>query len=70
MELATCEILDNISLEIARDALHMDIPKDVNCQLFMGIDGHKSAVQEQIKQDRSYLRGGRGAREPAGRTIL
>ncbi len=50
MELATCEILDNISLEIARDALHMDIPKDVNCQLFMGIDGHKSAVQEQIKQ--------------------
>ncbi|MBI4966120.1 MAG: FAD-binding protein [Desulfomonile tiedjei] len=50
MELATCEILDNICLEVARDALKMDIPREVNCQLFMGIDGPKSAVQEQIKK--------------------
>ena len=50
MELATCEILDNICLEVCRDALKMDIPKDVNCQLFMGIDGPKSAVEEQIKK--------------------
>jgi glycolate oxidase subunit GlcD len=50
LELATCEILDNVCLDVARDALKMDIPKDVNCQLFMGIDGPKSAVQEQIKK--------------------
>lgn len=50
LELATCEILDNISLEVARDALKMDIPKDVNCQLFMALDGTKPAVQEQIKK--------------------
>jgi glycolate oxidase len=50
MELATCEILDNICLDVARDALKMDIPKEVNCQLFMGIDGPKSAVEEQIKK--------------------
>jgi glycolate oxidase len=49
-ELATCEILDNVCLDVCRDALKMDIPKDVNCQLFMGIDGPKSAVAEQIKK--------------------
>ncbi|MGB6064983.1 MAG: FAD-linked oxidase C-terminal domain-containing protein [Desulfomonilaceae bacterium] len=50
LELATCEVLDNICLDVARDALKMDIPKEVNCQLFMGIDGPKSAVLEQIKK--------------------
>lgn len=50
LELATCEILDNVCLDVARDALKMDIPKEVNCQLFMGVDGPKSAVQEQIKK--------------------
>lgn len=50
MELATCEILDNICLDVARDALKMDIPREVNCQLFMGIDGPRSAVEDQIKK--------------------
>ncbi|MDQ1238012.1 MAG: glycolate oxidase [Thermodesulfobacteriota bacterium] len=50
LELATCEILDNVCLDVCRDALKMEIPKDVNCQLFMGIDGPKSSVQEQIKR--------------------
>ncbi len=50
LELATCEILDNICLQVCRDALKMDIPEEVNCQLFMGIDGPKTAVQEQIKR--------------------
>ncbi|HMK34708.1 MAG TPA: FAD-linked oxidase C-terminal domain-containing protein [Desulfomonilaceae bacterium] len=50
LELATCEILDNVCLDVARDALKMDIPKEVNCQLFMGIDGPKSAVREQIEK--------------------
>ncbi|MCX5861883.1 MAG: FAD-binding protein [Deltaproteobacteria bacterium] len=50
LELATCEILDNVCLDVARDALKMDIPKNVNCQLFMGVDGPKSAVEEQIKK--------------------
>ncbi|MEW6531254.1 MAG: FAD-linked oxidase C-terminal domain-containing protein [Thermodesulfobacteriota bacterium] len=50
IELATCEILDSVSLQVARDALKMDIPPNVNCQLFMALDGPKSAVQDQIKQ--------------------
>ncbi len=50
LELATCEILDNVCLDVARDALKMDIPKEVNCQLFMGIDGPKGAVLDQIKK--------------------
>ncbi len=50
LELATCEILDNVCLDVARDALKMDIPKDVNCQLFMALDGSKPEVQEHIKK--------------------
>lgn len=50
LELATCEILDNVCLDVARNALKMDIPKDVNCQLFMGLDGNKGAVREQIEK--------------------
>ncbi len=50
MELATCEILDNVCLDVARDALKMDIPKDVNCQLFIGLDGAKATVEEEIKK--------------------
>lgn len=50
LELATCEILDNVCLDVARNALKMDIPKDVNCQLFMGLDGPKGAVVEQIEK--------------------
>ncbi len=50
LELATCEILDNVCLDVARKALKMDIPKDVNCQLFMGLDGPKGAVREQIEK--------------------
>lgn len=50
LELATCEILDDVCLEVARSALKMDIPKEVNCQLLMGIDGPKSAVLEQTKK--------------------
>jgi glycolate oxidase subunit GlcD len=48
LELSTCEILDNVCLDVARDALKMDIPKEVNCQLFMGIDGSRSEVREHI----------------------
>ncbi|MGC8658731.1 MAG: FAD-binding and (Fe-S)-binding domain-containing protein [Desulfomonilaceae bacterium] len=50
LELATCEILDNVCLDVARDALKMDIAKEVNCQLFMGLDGSKAAVTEQIER--------------------
>ncbi len=50
LELATCEILDNVCLDVARDALKMDIAKEVNCQLFMGLDGSKTAVKEQIER--------------------
>ncbi len=50
IEMATCEILDNVCLDVCRDALKMDIPEDVNCQLFMALDGHKAAVLEDIRK--------------------
>ncbi len=50
IEMATCEILDNVCLDVARDALKMDIPKDVNCQLFIALDGPKASVDEDIRK--------------------
>ncbi|MFC1836840.1 FAD-linked oxidase C-terminal domain-containing protein, partial [Thermodesulfobacteriota bacterium] len=50
IEMATCEILDNVCLDVARDALKMDIPKEINCQLFIGIDGSKPEVQSHTKR--------------------
>jgi glycolate oxidase len=50
IEMATCEILDNVCLEVARDALKMDIPPEVNCQLLIGLDGARAAVTEQIQR--------------------
>ncbi len=50
LEMATCEIMDNISLDVCRDALKLDIPKEVNCQLFIGLDGSKNDVQHQISR--------------------
>jgi glycolate oxidase len=50
IEPSTCEILDSVSLDVARDALKMDIPKHVNCQLFIGLDGARSVVREEIEK--------------------
>jgi len=50
IEMATCEILDDVCLDVCRDALKMDIPKEVNCQLFIGLDGSKIVVQEEIRK--------------------
>lgn len=50
IEMATCEILDNVSLDVARDALNLDIPPEVNCQLFIGLDGPRTVVEEQIRK--------------------
>jgi glycolate oxidase len=50
LHMATCEIMDSVSLDVCRSALNMDIPKEINCQLFMGLDGPKSAVQEDMKK--------------------
>jgi len=50
IEMATCEIMDSVSLDVCRDALKMDIPKEINCQLFIGLDGTKVDVQSQIKK--------------------
>lgn len=50
IEMATCEIMDNVSLDVCRDALKMDIPKEVNCQLFIGLDGTEVDVRNQIRK--------------------
>ncbi len=50
LEMATCEILDSASLDVARNALKMDIPADVRCQLFIGLDGPKATVLADMEK--------------------
>ena len=43
------EIMDKVSMDVVRDAMKMDIP-DVEAMTIMEVDGHKAAVQDQMKQ--------------------
>ena len=43
------EIMDKVSMDVCRDAMKMDIPP-VEAMTIMEVDGHKSAVQDQMKQ--------------------
>ena len=46
--ISTCEILDGVSIDVVREAMGLEVPDNVRCLLFMEIDGHRSAVAEQI----------------------
>ena len=48
--IATCEILDNASLDVLRNASGLDIPPEVQCMIMMELDGAKSAVDSDRKK--------------------
>jgi len=48
--LSSCEILDEMSIEVVKKAMNLEIPPEVKCILFIEIDGHKAAVQDYIIQ--------------------
>jgi glycolate oxidase subunit GlcD len=48
--LSKCEVLDSVSLGVVKEIMGLDIPEEVGCMLFIQVDGHKAAVQDQMKQ--------------------
>jgi glycolate oxidase subunit GlcD len=48
--LSKCEVLDSVSLGVVKEVMGLDIPEEVGCMLFIQVDGHKAAVQDQMKQ--------------------
>jgi glycolate oxidase len=50
ISLSSCEILDHVSIDVVNQAMGLNIPKEVNCILFIEIDGNPKAVRDQIKQ--------------------
>ena len=48
--LSKCEVLDSVSLDVVKEVMGLEIPKEVGCILFLQIDGHRAAVEDHIKQ--------------------
>ena len=48
IRLSSCEILDELSIEVVKKAMKLEFPPEVKCVLFMEIDGHKLEVQDNI----------------------
>jgi glycolate oxidase subunit GlcD len=48
--LSSLEILDRTSIDVVRKTMGLEIPEEVGCILFVEIDGHKEAVEKQVRQ--------------------
>ena len=48
--LSSCEILDRVSIDVVNKAMGLNIPDNVECILFIEIDGNKQAVKENIQK--------------------
>jgi glycolate oxidase subunit GlcD len=48
--IATCEILDNVSIDVLKKAINLEVPKGVGCMLMMELDGARSAVEGDVKR--------------------
>jgi len=48
--LSSCEILDSVSIGVVNQAMGLKIPSEVNCILFVEIDGNAKAVRDQIRE--------------------
>ena len=48
--LSSCEILDEVSIGVLKKAINLQVAPEVKCILFIEIDGHRQAVQDQIQQ--------------------
>jgi glycolate oxidase len=48
--LSSCEILDKISIDVVNKAMGLGIPENVECLLFIEIDGKKQAVKADIRK--------------------
>ncbi|MFH1060262.1 MAG: FAD-linked oxidase C-terminal domain-containing protein [Pseudomonadota bacterium] len=48
--IATCEILDNVSLQVLEKAAGLPAPQGVGCMLMLELDGHRAAVAEYVRK--------------------
>jgi glycolate oxidase subunit GlcD len=48
--LSKCEVLDKVSLDVVKEVMGLEIPDKVGCMLFIQVDGHKAAVQDQLER--------------------
>jgi glycolate oxidase len=48
--LSSCEILDRVSIDVVNNAMGLNIPDNVECILFIEIDGNRQAVKENIEK--------------------
>ncbi len=48
--IATCEILDDVSLEVLKKAIDLEVDDGVGCMIMMELDGHRAAVEDYVKQ--------------------
>ncbi len=46
--ISTCEILDDMSIEVLRKAIGLKVDQGVGCMIMMEIDGHRAAVMEYV----------------------
>jgi len=73
--IATCEILDNVSLDVLRKALGLEIPEGVGCAIMMELDGDKAGVQADVNKvdaiaKRHGLMAGKWTDDPAEKAPL
>ena len=48
--ISTCEVLDNMCMELLQKAINLQVTPGVGCMIMMEIDGHKAAVLEYVEQ--------------------
>ncbi len=48
--LSSCEILDRACIDVVNKAMGLNVPDNVECLLFIEIDGNKQAVKENIEK--------------------
>jgi glycolate oxidase len=48
--LSSCEILDRVSIGVVNQAMGLNIPPEVECILFIEIDGNRRAVKQHIRK--------------------
>lgn len=48
--IATCEILDNVSIAVLAKAIDLKVAEGVGCMIMLELDGHRAAVEDYVKQ--------------------
>ncbi len=72
---SSCEILDDMSIEVVKQAMNLEFAPEVKCILFIEIDGHKLEVQDYITRIDAICKeaGGLGnewSDDPAKRLVM